>query len=281
MVELRVHNLVTDAPPFDEGSVDLVVCRNVTIYFAKPTTGRIVEGFRDVLAAHGHLLLGHSETLWQVSDDFDLFPLGEAFVYRKADLVARERAAAQQKQRSVVRVPPRRVPRPPPRSLIARRSRSSVVEIPAPKTQRQTSHTEVLQQALVALDEGRYEEAAEKAREAMRADPLVAEAYAVAGRAVAALGDDVAALEPLRKAVFLEPGCAEAHFTLAGVLQRTDQAAAAAAAYRAAGAAVVTTNAERLQRMLDGRDPASLAALCEQLAQAAEQTADAYAAGGA
>jgi Tfp pilus assembly protein PilF len=139
----------------------------------------------------------------------------------------------------------------------------------------------VLQQALVALDEGRYEEAAEKAREAMRVDPLVAEAYAVAGRAAAALGDDAAALEPLRKAVFLEPGCAEAHFTLAGVLQRTGQSAAAAAAYRAAGAAVVTTNAERLQRMLDGRDPASLAALCEQLAQAAERSADAYAAGGA
>jgi hypothetical protein len=33
--------------------------------------------------------------------------------------------------------------------------------------------------------------------------------------------------------------------------------------------------------MLDGRDPASLAALCEQLAQAAERSADSYAAGGA
>ena len=59
------------------------------------------------------------------------------------------------------------------------------------------------------------------------------------------------------------------------------KAAAAAAAYRAAGAAVVTTNAERLQRMLDGRDPASLAALCEQLAEAAERSVDAYVTGGA
>jgi chemotaxis protein methyltransferase CheR len=280
MVELRVHNLVTDAPPFDDGIVDLVVCRNVTIYFAKPTTGRIIERFRDVLAPHGHLLLGHSETLWQVSDDFDLFPLGEAFVYRKADLAARERAAVQQSQRPTVRTVQRRQ-RPTPRTLIARRSRSSVVEISAPKPQLRTSHAEALQRAVAALDEGRYDVADEQARQAIRLDPLVAEAYAVAGRAAVAVGNDVAALEPLRKAVFLEPGCAEAHFTLAGVLQRTGQAAAAAASYRAAGAAVVTTNAERLQRMLDGRDPASLAALCEQLAQAAERSADAYASGGA
>jgi chemotaxis protein methyltransferase CheR len=281
VVELRVHNLVTDAPPFDDGIVDLVVCRNVTIYFAKPTTGRIIERFRDVLAPHGHLLLGHSETLWQVSDDFDLFPLGEAFVYRKADLAARERAAAQQQKKPVARTAQRRTARPTPRSFIARRSRSSVVEISAPKPQKRTSHAEALKRAISALDEGRYDVADEQARQAIRLDPLVAEAYAVAGRAAVAVGDDVAALEPLRKAVFLEPGCAEAHFTLAGVLQRTGQAAAAAASYRAAGAAVVTTNAERLQRMLDGRDPASLAALCEQLAQAAERSADAYAAGGA
>jgi chemotaxis protein methyltransferase CheR len=118
-----------------------------------------------------------------------------------------------------------------------------VVEIPTPAAPSRATSTEALQQALTALDEGRYEAAATSAVEAMRLDPLASEAYAVAGRAAVALGDDVAALEPLRKAVFLQPGCAEAHFTLAGVLQRTGQPAAAAASYRAAGAAVVTTDA--------------------------------------
>jgi chemotaxis protein methyltransferase CheR len=280
MVDLRVHNLVAQPPPFEQGSVDLVVCRNVTIYFAKPTTGRIIERFRDVLGSKGHLLLGHSETLWQVSDDFDLFPLGEAFVYRKADLAARERAAVQHKRVPAPPAKPRRTRRTPPRGRSSGRGGTTVVTIPAKPQRVAAPQGQALGLALAALDDGRYEAAAEQALLATRADPLAAEAYAVAGRAAVALGHDTEALEPLRKAVFLEPGCAEAHFTLAGVLQRTGQPAAAAAAYRAAGAAVITTDADRLQRMLDGRDPASLAALCEQLAQAAEGSFDAAVPGG-
>ena len=61
-----------------------MVCRNVTIYFDRATTRRLVGTFHDVLAEGGYLLLGHSETLWQVSDDFTLVPVGDAFVYRRS-----------------------------------------------------------------------------------------------------------------------------------------------------------------------------------------------------
>lgn len=279
MVDLRVHNLVSDPPPFDPGTVDLLVCRNVTIYFAKPTTGRIIERFHDVLVPQGHLLLGHAETLWQVSDDFDLFPLGEAFVYRKADLVARARLADQvRKQRPPVVAPTRKGPRAAQRRASTRHRAPTVVRIPAPV--RVPDASEMLLAAQAALDEGRYVEALDHARAAIRRDSLRADSYAIAGRAAVALGDDASALEPLRKGVFLQPGCAEAHFTLAGVLDRMGQHRAAAASYRAAGAAVITTDAGRLQRMLDGRDPASLAALCEQLAESAEHSAALSIAGG-
>ena len=42
LVELRLHNLVTEPPPFGPGEVDLVVCRNVTIYFYRATTRALV-----------------------------------------------------------------------------------------------------------------------------------------------------------------------------------------------------------------------------------------------
>ena len=84
LVELRLHNLVTEPPPFAPGEVDLIVCRNVTIYFNRATTSALVGSFHDVLAEGGYLLLGHSETLWQVSDAFALVPVGDAFVYRKS-----------------------------------------------------------------------------------------------------------------------------------------------------------------------------------------------------
>src|SRR4051812_30759229 len=76
MVEFRLQNLVIDEPPFAAGEVDLIVCRNVTIYFGKETTTRLVGSFHRLLAIGGYLLLGHAETLWQISDEFSLLPVG-------------------------------------------------------------------------------------------------------------------------------------------------------------------------------------------------------------
>ncbi|MGZ4582398.1 MAG: CheR family methyltransferase, partial [Nocardioidaceae bacterium] len=82
LVRFEHHNLVTDPPPFAPGSVDLVVCRHVTIYFSRETTRALVHRFGDVLGATGWLLMGPAESLWQVSDDFALHQVGEAFAYR-------------------------------------------------------------------------------------------------------------------------------------------------------------------------------------------------------
>ena len=72
---LRLHNLVSDPAPFAAGEVDLVVCRNVTIYFGRDTTRLLMGRFHDVLAEGGYLLLGHSETLWQVGGAVTLVPI--------------------------------------------------------------------------------------------------------------------------------------------------------------------------------------------------------------
>ncbi|MGH8889617.1 MAG: CheR family methyltransferase [Acidothermaceae bacterium] len=85
LVELRLHNLVTEGPPFEAGEVDLLLCRNVTIYFNRATTKALMSRFHNVLSDGGYLFLGHSETLWQMNDAFTLVPLGDAFVYRRDD----------------------------------------------------------------------------------------------------------------------------------------------------------------------------------------------------
>ncbi|MDQ6648961.1 MAG: protein-glutamate O-methyltransferase CheR, partial [Actinomycetota bacterium] len=86
LVEFRRHNLVTDAVPFGTGDqVDLVLCRNVTIYFDKDTTKALMQRLHGSLADGGYLFLGHAETLWQVTDAFRLVSLGDAFVYRRDD----------------------------------------------------------------------------------------------------------------------------------------------------------------------------------------------------
>lgn len=65
----RVRRLVTcnalnlqDSWPM-KGRFDVIFCRNVVIYFDKPTQERLWQRFADVLAPDGFLMIGHSERI--------------------------------------------------------------------------------------------------------------------------------------------------------------------------------------------------------------------------
>lgn len=67
--------------PWDVGPpMDLIFCRNVIIYFSKVDKARLVNQFADQLRPGGHLFIGHSESLFRVSDRYEL--LGHT-LYRK------------------------------------------------------------------------------------------------------------------------------------------------------------------------------------------------------
>jgi len=55
--------------PFQEG-LDIIFCRNVMIYFDKPTQERLVKKFYQVLHPGGYLFIGHSESLAGVAHNF-------------------------------------------------------------------------------------------------------------------------------------------------------------------------------------------------------------------
>lgn len=258
LVELRLHNLVTEDPPFGAGAVDLVVCRNVTIYFDRTTTARLIGSFHDVLAPGGYLVLGHSETLWQLTDAFSLMQIGDAFVYRRAEAgaapkPARRRPAATPKPTTEKGRPLLPVPRPEP------------VE---------RSFEDLLAEAGAALADGGYDKAARTAAAAVSVNSLCAPAHLVLGEAQAALGAHSKAVTALRKAVYLEPLDAHAHFLLAVSLARLGRARQAAAAYRAAGRALVSAQHQQLDRFLGGRTRAELVGLCRILADEQDRLLD-------
>jgi chemotaxis protein methyltransferase CheR len=275
LVEFRHHNLVTDAAPFEPGELDLVLCRNVTIYFDRDTTRSLMSRLHTRLRDGGYLFLGHAETLWHISEEFSLASLGDAFVYRRLDtrpekvrrsvlpdrrteaellplLVDRRRTGAERRGGRAVAARVRSAPRAQPRGVPAQ------------------PPVDPLRAVRSAVAAGRYAEAVDVAADVTTATPLRADAHYLQGLALTNLGRDAEALVALRKAVYLDPQQGFAHFLLAGALQRSGEPRAAARSYRAASALLGRRPADSVAEELGGRSVAELATLCATLARQAD-----------
>ena len=79
-VEFRRLNFMDGDFGFRE-PIDVIFCRNVIIYFDKPTQERLLKKFCQYLSVHGHIFIGHSETLFGM--DLPLVQTAPT-VYRKA-----------------------------------------------------------------------------------------------------------------------------------------------------------------------------------------------------
>jgi len=78
LITFKQLNLMDDWPM--QGPFDVIFCRNVVIYFDKPTQRVLMERFANILKDDGYLILGHSESLKNVSDRFTM--LGHT-IYRR------------------------------------------------------------------------------------------------------------------------------------------------------------------------------------------------------
>jgi chemotaxis protein methyltransferase CheR len=80
-VLFSVHNLVTDST---FGEMDMIVCRNVLIYFSRELQNRVFDLFRDSLRPGGLLCLGSKESIRfsEHSDEFEDFNKRQK-IYRK------------------------------------------------------------------------------------------------------------------------------------------------------------------------------------------------------
>ena len=148
--------------PLPSARYAAIFCRNVMIYFRSDTTRRLVGRFHESLSDGGVLFLGHSETLWGISEAFGLEQREKIFYYRKS-----RAGSGPPRPDSAPRSPGSSAPRrrvPP-----AERPPLSPVSDPAPAMK-------LVLSAERLADEGRFEDAVAMCRQAAALDPGCPEA---------------------------------------------------------------------------------------------------------
>ncbi|GAB7191822.1 hypothetical protein NUM3379_25300 [Kineococcus sp. NUM-3379] len=85
MVRFTPHNLALDDPPFPERTARAVLCRNVLIYLVDGAVEAAVERIHRWLPGGGYLFLGEAETLWSVSERFEVCRFADSFAYRRGE----------------------------------------------------------------------------------------------------------------------------------------------------------------------------------------------------
>lgn len=65
------------------GKFDIIFCRNVLIYFSPEVKAKIIRQFSQALNSRGHLILGASESLSSLNEDFEMLRCNPGIIYRK------------------------------------------------------------------------------------------------------------------------------------------------------------------------------------------------------
>jgi chemotaxis protein methyltransferase WspC len=195
---------------------DVVFCRNLLIYFDRPTQDLALRRLRQLLKPSGMLFLGPAEAALARAPEWAPIKAPLAFAFRPAPSQAGAVTPAPPVRRSQPSHP--RIAR---RSATKAGSGTPAAPAPSPRSVAPTSVVvSELAQAARLADQGRYPEAAEQCEQMLRRDPSDAGALFLLGVVREALGQSGAAAQCYRKTLYLEPGHPEALHHYALLLER-------------------------------------------------------------
>ncbi len=201
MVDFRKFNLIHEPYPLQEmKDYNIIFCRNVTIYFKKSSTERVIHNFYKSLKDDGCLLIGHSESLHNINDEFRLSEKDGVYYYLKS---------------------------PAPQNTDERGLYTDQVT-PLPVTLTATDTKSLLEKGLGLSARGEYEEALFCFNEAIKAEPYLVEPYLCRGQLYADRRVYSEALSSYEQALKLAPLNAEVHFLMGLVYWEKEDFAQAA-----------------------------------------------------
>ncbi|MCL4262357.1 MAG: tetratricopeptide repeat protein [Anaerolineae bacterium] len=232
LVTFAPHNLAADDFP---GTVtntvymDLILCRNVSIYFAPETTRQVVQRFHQALVADGWLVVGHAEPSLATYSAFTGHIVNGTLLYQKTKGgTAVPPPRPQFTLPAIQPTPPTAVSSTDPYEEAGQLISHGRIEAAISLLEKAVT-TQSPQAATLCLlarayaDLGQWPQARRWCEQARVVDPLLPEVYDVLAMIETHEGRPEAAIHNLKKVLYLDPARPLAHFHLALLYKKQSQ----------------------------------------------------------
>ncbi len=215
-VTFQAHNLADASNPGPLGDVDLLLCRNVLMYFVPEVAQQIIRRLQDQLAADAWLVTAPSEASAESYPRLTAVNFPGAILFRKGkpipvhgpSVVARPVSAPG------TELPKKAVPVLP---VVRARTQTPVPHPVVPPPEINSAAKVRLAEARRLADEGRLADARVVCEQVVAADVLLPDVHILLGVIHQEQGEVDAAKSALRRALYLDPDATAAHFLL-GIL---------------------------------------------------------------
>lgn len=239
MVSFHQVNLLKDPipdPTVHLSDIDLILCRNVFIYFDRAAVTRVVSKFTKTLQVGGYLITGHAELHDQKPGELSVKTFPESIIYRRekacsgaSQTIPLESRAAHVPSMTPPSVRPlegsssKPVAFPQPQSSASPRAKISCT-VPhtaadSPNAQA-TSVEDLYSQASGYADVGHYEAAIRSCQLALTRDGLAERPYYLLAQIAEVQGNIAAAKNFLKRILYLAPASVTAHLELGALYAR-------------------------------------------------------------
>jgi chemotaxis protein methyltransferase CheR len=266
LVTFESLNLARDtypAPGTGIWQMDLILCRNVLIYFDRETVRTVARRLYDALAEGGWLITASTDPPLAEDAPFATVVSEQGVFYRSGPRpaswpVLREGQATREGEAAAE---PKPVETPPERRPPARPDQSLRASV-APARPPGADWSEIALRVRALANED-VVEAERVCAAATEQHPLASELHYLRAVLLVDLGRDEEAIRAARRAIYLDRSLAIVHFTLGSLLERRGDRAGAWRAYRNARDLCRAGPAEDIVRLTDGEPAGRLAGAAE------------------
>ena len=245
-VTFQHHNLIKNKFPSildDLTNFDVIICRNVIIYFSKETIQGLIPSFRESLTEGGWLVMGHAEPNAELFRDFRAINTAGAVLYQKSEArearptIGAPAPAAQGKAQAAV--PP--IPFDAPLSFLPKKNgrgreappRPAAPVVPAnPPAVAGQGGGSGAERVRELADGGSWEEALRACDDLLVGNALDARTHFYRSLILEQIGDAKESEKAVRRAIYLDRRLVLPHYHLGVFLWRRDDAQAAARSFR-------------------------------------------------